>query len=688
MALADGIRTKLGYRICDWVGNTVVEPLPHLHSSTWTINGMQPGASGSVAIGNFTVPLYPPRSLEYRKYKGIYDRIKPGMRIEAYIANDTGEYMVGGSPAIGTGILSNAGTPVFTGIIHKLNKVLDKFELVGFDSLWLAQQIGFYPGMQYFSTGGGNLLEQFNDVENLILADDFQGSRFPSSITWATISGSGFSLVTDDGLKSYQNSSSGENILATTIAANPIADIATFASGDVVIIEAWFHLVGVAATNTFSSPAEIIYLSDSTGTNLFMARANCVGNGTTYDIKAELWHKTAGTYANDIAVTAFPGVTGDRRIQLVLIITGTATGAWNVRLLVSGKDTNCVVSYVPSSPFNLNNRYWGTRATNSGGGPTTTSFTRFYMKARIQTLYADTALTQVPVQPFTDNDGPAGTSSFNLTAMNGLTLLDLWSMGATLEGYIWRKDPIRLIPRGLGDATFPSNDTGDGIMWGIQGIDPGAGFDLSSTIYLNEESNIVSGGELANGESLGTEVRLGFDSSIDNDGVIFWPDLAGMLSLGQGNLADGGASVPGKAPLIIIDPVSATGLHDMLIARKMAETSGARKALTASGSKQFTIIRDERIASSRVYTYTSPRTGLPSGGVSLHAFKELDFVTLNCPSLDIFNQKVSIQSYTFRENSPTMDITLDQFSFRDKVLFDRRRNGSLDALFQTMTQRS
>jgi hypothetical protein len=630
---------------------------------------MQMGAPGSVTIGSFTLPLFPPRSNEYLNYGGMYSKIKYGQRIEGYVLGESGEFML--------------GIPVFSGIITKIIKTLHQFEISGFDTLWLANQQSFYPGQSY-SGDAVSIIDIFNDIEQLLFLDDFSGNRYPSYATaWTPAIGTAWTSTVDDGLNTLSHSGSAEAvILANPALVGSRTSVGAIVSGtaglgDSVVASAWFHISSIPVTNGIFVGAELILGSDAAAANHFMARAACYGNGTTYDVKAEIWTKVAGTYTLQKSTTVFTGLTGDRRFQVFAIFAGATS---SLVLLVNGKDSGCSVN-LSFATFEGGN-YFGVRWGPSPGTAATVNFTQYYIKMRSQSGFGFGAYPQ-PLLPFTDAGGPLGAiPQITVTALslNGLNLLDLWSLSTTALQWVWRKDAGRMLVRPL------YTDAGETISWGLQGKDVGR--DLSASITLDEEVNIVSGGAVANAEHIGTEVVLGFSTNTDGNGRINWPDGFGILNMGQGpdNLAP---------PLVLPDIINITGLSDMLLARRIVESVGAQKSLRTGQAKTFTIMRTPELATP---SYEALRnqldfSGLPGDpsffqALAPQAFRELDFVKLNCPSLGIFNAKVAVVSYTFRESDPTFDVTLDQFASDSKHLVDRRRWGSIDTAFLNFAVRS
>src|SRR5487761_480902 len=53
----------------------ITDDLPHLHTTSYTVQAMQPGNPSSTAIGSFTVNLHPPGSEGYAAAKAIYDQL-------------------------------------------------------------------------------------------------------------------------------------------------------------------------------------------------------------------------------------------------------------------------------------------------------------------------------------------------------------------------------------------------------------------------------------------------------------------------------------------------------------------------------------------------------------------------------------------------------------------------------------
>lgn len=658
----EGVRTKLGYRICDWVGNTIIEPLPHMHQSTWTINGFQSGAPGSTTIGNFTIPLYPPVSKEYHLYKGIYSLIQYGLRIEGYVLDEAGEYM--------------PTTPVFSGIITKISKLLESYQIEGFDTLWLAEQNVFYPGQTFVGTGN-DILQGITDIEFLTLLDDFSGHQYPSGITYTTAIGTPWTHnAVDEGLTGLSIAAPSSE--AITVFAGPgtfptslFLDLSNLSQEDSVVISGWFHIPAPSIANGDLIGAEMLIGSDLAGQNGILCRAEIGGTGTNYNISADIFKKVSGSYTSLVSKSAFTALTGDAQIQLTIIVSGT-----NVTVVVNGNDTQCTATTTGL----IAGGYTGIRAVANGANVGKTIFFSFpYIKERV----VNTAFNINAIANCFNSAGQGGlTGQFNMSLnLSGLTMLDLWAIGATAEGWVFRKYPFRMgssqeaPPPSIGGVFI-----GDLIVWGFQGtfLDPlaaGAGINLINQIILEEGREVISGGQNPNSESLGTELKFGFSASASGSGNITWPDPLGLTVLARipGN--------PNSPPLIITDVANITGVGDFLAARRMAQSLGAHKSL-AGQAKTFTILRTPEIAQTRLDLFNSEAFDFIDANtfyaLNPHAFAEQDLITLNVPSLDINMVQVSVMAYTFREDDPTMDITLDQHPNLSKNIIDRRRWGVLD----------
>jgi hypothetical protein len=452
----------------------------------------------------------------------------------------------------------------------------------------------------------------------------------------------------------------------------------------------------INTTNTIQSDASLVINSDDTGANLYLVRVLCVGNGTGYDVNAQIFRRAASAYTQLASTSLFTGLSGDFRCQIVAIITTPDLGfSFNIRCIVNGKDTNCVTGPLSDTIFG---ERCGARAVTNGATPVTVFFSKFYSKQRVQILSSAANCVQ-PLAPFTDTGGPAGNFPMNI-ALNGLSLLDTWSLAATAENYVWRKDcrrltivppsqvftdegePISWGPQGYFNLAVPSSLGGNGVMGGT-------GMDLSKSIILEEGVHIISGGALANAESLGTELKLGFSPSNNSGGQLVWPDVAGMIALGKGPLPQNISNAP---PLLFTDTLNATGLTDFSTARRLAENMGANKSVVNAGAKRFTILRTKDISAPRtdvfkVQRYDNDNNALEFVAACPQAFRELDFITINVPSLDIFMQKVSVISYTFREAEPNFEVILDQYSFHQKQLAGRRMSNNIDTGLLTFAPR-
>ena len=704
-----GVQSKLGYRICDWIGQTLIEPLPHPHLSTWNTHGFQVGAPGSSVVGDFTVPLWPPRSDEYAFYKREFDLVrKQGsmMRIEGYILGPDGEYMF--------------GIPVFSGIITKITHELDKFEIQGFDTFWLAQQQVLYPGQSIAIDssdargGAGYVFSNFNRIESLLYYDDFNGHTYPlahadtdysAGVQYTFPVGASWGLVTDEGLKAYRVSGTPERIMLAQFSKNPPTSLflSNFFSASTVVYSAWFHVTGKSLTSGISSTCELVLGDDGTGQNHVMARALLSANGTTFDVLAEIWTRQGGTYTNRAAKTAFTGLTGDFRCQVIAIMTAGAGNQPRITVLINGKDTSCTFD-LSTINFTGSGNFYGFRWSPAGAETATLNVASPCLKRRhlsfdlmpgtSQNPYAfDGVPVATPTFDWSSNQRGGGALSMNIS---GMTFLDLWAMAASMTGWVFRKhanrlssDVYRATQGGAPQLFTTSNGGGDFINWGSPGFfgrpDPnfgnfgGSGVDLTKSIILDESREIISGGAAPNAESAGNELKFGFSSAADGSGQITWPDPIGLTSLGR---------IPNNwqsAPMVIQDIINMSGSLGFNAARTIAQSIATKKSLP-SQAKTFTIHRTLDIAAPRLDNFDHKISNLYDSSnyskdfiaLNPQAFAEQDIITLNVPTLDINMTPATVVGYTFRESDPTMDIIFDQHPTLGRNIVDRRRLGVLD----------
>jgi hypothetical protein len=424
-----------------------------------------------------------------------------------------------------------------------------------------------------------------------------------------------------------------------------------------------------------------------------LAQAELHPNGTTYDVHVSIFQKASGTYTLLKDTTAFTGLTGDFRCLLTVILTASQSFPTFliVTVLVNGKDSGC--TFTTSIQIgNALGDFLGFRWASSAGTSASVFVSMLYVKTKSSAYLPPTVSGYAIPTPFIllQLENHATTAQM-LLAMNGLTLLDIWAIGAASSGWVFRLCRRRYYS--LPFSTLPASTLPYGIDFlnvGPQGAQlnynvpgpnselGGCGIDLSGTVILDESFNVIAGGSVPNGESLGTELKLGFSQTTAGAGQITWPDFGGLSKL---------ARIPGSAPsppMIFSDLVNLAGVGDFLPARNIAQNVGAKKSL-AGQAKTFTILRTPDIATPRIDVFSNRAvySGDPHGGdfisCSLQAFNEQDSVMLNVPSLNINMVKATVLAYTFRENDPTMDVTLDQHPSTNKIILDRRRWGAMDS---------
>lgn len=388
--MAEPIPPYLEYRVLDPVsGAVVVGPLPHLHQSKWTIRGMQPGAPGSVSLGQGTIPLHPPNSEGGMAAAADYAALVYGQRIEGYL----GAYQ--------------AGNPKVSGYITGLPIAENDYTIEATDSLWLAQRARTDRTLAFNGTTD-TLLKNSLKAYGLIYGDDacntFTG--YTNNGTWGA--------TTEEGLNVFQAGAGGDGLLYTTSSY-------TNAQYADCVIDAMYHVSTPATPGNTAEGGIIAAVTDAN--NLVMGRVlmQCI-TATAFTISAEIWTKVAGVYTQRSSIPILKGLTSNHlRCQVRLF--GVQSGAnYTWRVTVNGFDVGCTYTYAatPSGAVGL-------RSLKTGSAVGEVAYATNLYFANKQSIFAQGTIT-------------AGTKTLNQT-FSRVPLLDLWNIAATAEGFQWRKNP-------------------------------------------------------------------------------------------------------------------------------------------------------------------------------------------------------------------------------------------------------
>lgn len=203
--------------------------------------------------------------------------------------------------------------------------------------------------------------------------------------------------------------------------------------------------------------------------------------------------------------------------------------------------------------------------------------------------------------------------------------LDFLNIAAAMETWLWRKNP----QPGLFQDTIDV------------GPSPGTvGQDLSAGVRYEEGINLVKPQVNAQVEPLTTHIELSGAAGSTNSGYVSWPNLTGIAKYGW-----------------LTDTVSGPQVADFLTQVRLARLLSIIRSRPGS-AKTMTILHDE----------------------TAEAFRELDFITVHAPSVGLFNQRVQVLSYKWKEGQGTIDLVCDRWPIGSIDIAYRRFQDAVDAL--------
>ena len=605
---SESIPISLAYALRDPNSGALVVPdLYHLHESTWTVRALLPGYPGSTTLGEFTIRLPAPYSDEFRAHASQYLAILNaansgiGLKVEAYQGS------------------VNAGAPVLSGVITKMNLPLDgPWELSGSDTLYWLQQSQLFPGEQALPSDAVNLALNFFGTREVLWGDDFSN--------WSGASSAGHPALAD-----YAQTPAGQYVagtdpllglsaIKTGTGAAVITTTATWSNGQFA-----FSGFGAAAVTCHATMAlgtsttnagdlGVLLFSDSTGQNAWLVDVvtRQTGTGTgLYNVDCYIYSISGGVATQQaIQTNVLTNVTSPAalEVQAVLEVTDTSSSATvnTVRVILNGKDPNCIWSgAVPPANGHIGVRY---------GGATVNQLyvTRFTFESR--TTQRNIPLGGWGTDRFQQGSiAPAPGSSFApLISGQGQTHLDVITSALGSIGYVIRKNA------GAGAKA----DT----------IDVGAslGTDYSSSIVFEEKVNVqAQGSTLQNvGEVYATDPSLKAvpNAAGDSGGSVTWQRIG----------------APGD--MVLTDTVSDVGTLGYSFLVGYARAIQSRKASPLAAT-QLAVVRTSDLL--KANSGWGPR--------------ELDFVQVHMPTYLINRQKSMIAGYTITEGDTTVVYYLTQF---------------------------
>ena len=212
---------------------------------------------------------------------------------------------------------------------------------------------------------------------------------------------------------------------------------------------------------------------------------------------------------------------------------------------------------------------------------------------------------------------------------NNQAQLDMWVLAMGLDGFFIRKNPI-------------GGSKGDTYDFAVS-----PGTDRSGQIRFVEGVNVENVEVTAASELYATDVRMTALPGGDSGGAVTWSRI-------------------GSA-------------GDMVLTDTVADVSTPSFTLLVLSAKYLQAIKVSPWAAKTLSVLRDPQTA--------DQWRELDYVTLHYPSLNINNLKVLVLGYTWAEGSASQTVYLDQYAGVVSGIALQRLHRTLQALSNTYKQR-
>ncbi len=540
--MADGQPGYLKYRVLDPnSGAVVIDDLPHLHQSSWTVRALQKGFPAAAQIGDFNVPLPPPGSDLHRVNRGLYDKLAEGQKVEAFLGDVI------------------AGTPRFTGVITKLTKnVKDPWVIEGNDTLWWLQQSQTFPGEGVQQTKGSGIVGSFLGTEEIVWSDRFDSA---SAFTANYTNSGAFSQNGSDpyfGLPNVQVGGTGANLVSVTTWGQAAQFLNAIVSlrGTVVC--------GTATTN--AGNFGIWLAADSTAANgiLVNVEIDSTAGVAPYSAHLRIWSVAASVFTLRAQQTnVLTGLNAAFQFELQAVINNDVNLLQqNVRAILNGKDPGCVFSTATLTTFGgVTPGGIGIRNGPAAGGSPTLYVNNLQFEARTSAPASGGGYST----SFGTNRFAAGTiTTSSLTniiqnvSLAGQSYLDCMMLASMVDGFFLRKNP------GFGFKA-------DSIDYG-----PSPGTDRSDAVVF-DPSNIIDGFVGPVPDLYATNVKFNAVRGSDSGGTVTWPRI--------GSIGD----------LVLRDTTQDVGVPGFRWAMLYAQQVQARK-VSPSAATQLEVVRQPGIA--------------------------------------------------------------------------------------------
>ena len=607
---SEGIPQYLALRVLDNnTGAVIVPDLAHAHDVKWEVRALQQGMPGSSTLGTFTFHSPGgPQSDDFGRWRGQWTQLAIGQRVEAYLGR------------------SVTGAPRFSGIITDMHRPLDSpWEVTGVDSLWMLQQSQTLPGESILvaTTRGSDSAVAYYGTQEVLWDDDFSGwnaSTHPNSSDYAV---SHWSFTSSDpvfGLPALTSTSVSPTEAGVSTHTTWSADSFGVTPSQFVPSVVTIHGVMVAGTGTNNACEASIFLeSDATIQNGYMVQALMRLTNATfglYSVDLVIWTRVAGTDTQRARVNdvfANMGATFPFELSAVFCLTlptmpnNLASSQWTIRAILNGKDPGCTYGgFVPSGSGGI-----GLRFEPDASGSPQVFVNRMQFRWRTS---GDPYFTNPDGNRFVQGTKVDYRDMTQTVAANGQTNLDVLCMAMTFDGVFIRKTP------GAGhksDVLDYSNLSGD----------PSPGTDYSSSIVLEEGVNIMAQDTMVATvpEMLGNSVKFNAVPGGDSGGQATWSAIGAI----------------GDA--VLTDTVTDVGITGFTMLVNHARQIQARKTNPLQ-ARQVRVVRDRSWLS-------------VAGGAGP---RELDYVQIYIPSLNVQRQTALIMGYDFQEGEASMLVYLSQ----------------------------
>ncbi len=613
---------RLKYRVVNWfngynTGTNVVAvyDLQHPHQSTWTDRGMQPGAPAQSAIGDFTIPLFPPGTEQYAANKADYDKLLPGsgegLRVEAYLGDVFGGPSDGSFPDV---FLAHAG--IITEVI--LSDDPPRFELHGSTDAWIAAMQRPYPGeiLHNSAYDSATIVKEFIPVNIVKVSDQFNPYTAGNytSTNLAGLTAGTWTATTD---------ANGINSNVVTVATGTGALLINksqmgFGNDpvDTQMVECICRLKpsGTSATNAGQAGIGMSFDRLSPVSDCLFGYVTAKWNAATsrYDLDATLSRYVAGVLSGPLtisnALTSVDDPDGFIPLQLQFIQQQHTPGPVGyVRFIVNGSPVNAAQtgSAYPGLTVVYPMLMYGAPAT----GAATAYFTNLMLANRGNGPFAGIVAS--------------ATHKFRVNQALPPTFLDMWQAVCTLEGWYWRIRPTSQLDGGQ-------------IAIGYVDMNSSPGSDLSAIVIFEKGQNLLGITQQGNSDSFASDIQFNGAADSAGGGIFYGRNLTAMTTYGW--LSSVGMSLT---------------VMDIANLQRQGQQVTANKG-TPGGSYTARVLRDASTADK---------------------FRELDTITIHDPDLGIYHKKMLVISRTFTEGSAEETLVLGQYGADSYVAGQRALPG-------------